>query len=191
MQEKSPTLEKSDIEENRDAILLCVNGQKEAYGFIVKKYMKRAYFTALGIVKNDDDAMELSQDAFIRAYRALPRFDLRKNFFTWYYKILRNLCLNHLRNSSARKRENIDSIIDVADLKYDPSIIVERNDLSEKLWTALSVLNVEEREIIILKDLDGCSYKEIAERLEIQIGTVMSRLFNARKHLKEELEQLI
>ncbi|MDI6766470.1 MAG: sigma-70 family RNA polymerase sigma factor [Bacteroidota bacterium] len=191
MQDNISTLENVNIQEDRDALSLCINGQKEAYGFIVKKYMRRAYFTALGLVKNHDDAVELSQDAFIRAYRTISRFDLQKNFFTWYYKILRNLCLNHLRNSSARKLENIDSINDIVDLKQDPSIIAERNDLTEKLWTALSILNVEEREIIILKDLEECSYKEIAERLEIQIGTVMSRLFNARKHLKEKFERLI
>jgi RNA polymerase sigma-70 factor (ECF subfamily) len=180
-----------DTTEDYQALLRCRQGDRQAYGIVVKKYMQRAYFTALALVGNRDDALDLSQEAFVRAYQALARFDLHQQFFTWYYRILRNICLNHLRNhakfvnlSEAKESETVDR-------GADPAALAERNDLSERLWKALASLRDEQREVIILKDLEDCSYKEIAERLEIPLGTVMSRLFNARKHLKEKLGKLL
>ena len=174
-----------------EALRQCLQNDKQAYGVIVKKYMKRAYFTALALVGNHDDALDLSQEAFIRAYQALARFDIQQRFFTWYYKILRNLCLNHLRNRS--KFTVLANIQEskMVDNNADPSLLAERNDLSERLWQAMATLNAEHREILVLKEIEGCSYQEIAERLDIPIGTVMSRLFNARKHLKDKLGSLI
>lgn len=144
-----------------------------------------------GLVGNHDDALDLSQEAFIRAYQALPRFDVQKHFFTWYYKILRNICLNHLRNHSRFSTLSDLSETESTDNAADPAALAERNDLSERLWKAIGTLRDDYREVIILKDIEDCSYQEIAERLEIPPGTVMSRLFNARKHLKEILEKLV
>jgi len=180
-----------DTTEDHQALLRCQQGDKQAYGIVVTKYMKRAYFTALALVGNREDALDLSQEAFMRAYQALARFDLQQRFFTWYYRILRNLCLNHLRDHAklinlAEMKES-----ETADRSADPAVLAERNDLSERLWHALGALQEEHREVIILKDLEDCSYKEIAARLNIPLGTVMSRLFNARKQLKDKLEALV
>lgn len=180
-----------DKAEEYQALLRCRNGDRQAYGIVVTKYMKRAYFTALGLVGNHDDALDLSQEAFIRAYQALPRFDVQKQFFTWYYKILRNICLNHLRNHSRLSRLSDLTETESTDSAADPAALAEHNDLSEHLWKAIGSLRDEQREVIILKDIENCSYKEIAERLNVPVGTVMSRLFNARKHLKGILEKLL
>lgn len=180
-----------DTAEDHQALLRCQQGDRQAYGIVVKKYMKRAYFTALALVGNRDDALDLSQEAFIRAYQALARFDLRQQFFTWYYRILRNICLNHLRDHAKFINLSETDESETVDRDADPAALAERNDLSERLWKALSSLSVEHREVIILKDLEDCSYKEIAQRLEIPPGTVMSRLFNARKQLKNKLEKLV
>jgi RNA polymerase sigma-70 factor (ECF subfamily) len=184
-------MQEHDTTEDHHALRRCQQGDKQAYGIIVRKYMKRAYFSAFAFVGDHDDALDLSQEAFIRAYQALARFDLRQQFFTWYYKILRNLCLNHRRNHSKFTHLSELKESEAVDRGADPSVLAERRDLSAHLWKAIAALHDEQREIIILKDLEGCSYKEIAERLEIPLGTVMSRLFNARKHLKEKLDKLL
>lgn len=156
---------------------------------LVKSNMKRAYFSALGIIGSHDAAMELSQEAFIRAYRHFKSFDRSKVFFTWYYKILRNLCLNFIRDMKKKGRLNsLEKIpLEICDDAVKTS---EENDLKEKLEIALNQIEIEDREILILKEFENYSYKEISEALEIPIGTVMSRLYYARKRLAEKFERL-
>jgi len=181
------------VNNDRDAILSCQKGNKQAFGFLVQKYMKRAYFTALGLVGSHDNAVDLSQDAFIRAFRAIKKFDAGKNFFTWYYRILRNLCFNFIRDRArhARPFSEMDekTIKTMTDETQNTSVLVERNELQNAVWDALATLKKHDREIIILKDIQDFSYKEIAEILNCPIGTVMSRLYNARKALKAKLER--
>ncbi|MBN2413513.1 sigma-70 family RNA polymerase sigma factor [candidate division KSB1 bacterium] len=181
------------IDNDQNAILSCQKGNKQAYGFLVRKYMKRAYYTALGLVGSHENAVDLSQDAFIRAYRAIKKFDAEKNFFTWYYRILRNLCFNFLRDRARHARsfsevgeKNINVLTDES---QNTSVQVERNELRRAVWDALATIKKHDREIIILKDIQNFSYKEIAEILDCPIGTVMSRLYNARKALKAKLER--
>lgn len=181
----------NETAEDYEALLRCQQGDRQAYGIIVNKYMKRAYITALALVGNREDALDLSQEAFIRAYQALARFDLQQQFFTWYYRILKNVCLNHLRNHAKFTDLTGMEKSAAADSNFDPATLVERSDLHEQLWKAIGSLGEGHREMIILKDIEDCSYKEIAARLEIPLGTVMSRLFNARKQLKDKLEKLI
>lgn len=184
--------------DEQEALERCQRGDAQAFGIVVSKYMKRAYFTALALVGNHEDALDLSQEAFVRAYRAVSRFDLQQRFFTWYYRILRNLCLNHLRQRS-RFSEHPASDAAIADEaqtaairnQADPAMLAERSDLTEHLWRAVARLKPEEREVFILREVEDCSYAEMAERLEIPQGTVMSRLFCARKHLREMLGHLL
>lgn len=181
------------IENDRQAIISCQQGNKQAFGFLVKKYMQRAYYTALGLVGSHENAVDLSQDAFIRAFRAIKKFDAEKNFFTWYYRILRNLCFNFLRDRARHARSFSEvgeiTINSMPDESQNTAVMVERNELQQKVWDALAKLKKHDREIIILKDIQDFSYKEIAEILDCPIGTVMSRLYNARKALKAKLER--
>ena len=158
-------------------------GDKEAYKIIVKKYMKRAYFTALGFVGNRDDALDLSQIAFIKAYRGLSKFDHQKSFFPWFYTILRNLCFNFIKK---RRRSQTIPI----EIVKNSNLVALRDDqeaIKESVWKAISALPDQEKEIILLKYFQDLPYKEIAEILNCPIGTVMSRLYYARKKLKEKL----
>ncbi|RMF67032.1 MAG: sigma-70 family RNA polymerase sigma factor [Calditrichaeota bacterium] len=183
----------ADLEDDRQAIIRCQRGEKRAYGVIVNKYMKRAYFTALGLTGNHQAALDLSQEAFVRAYRALKRFDPRRRFFTWYYQILRNLCSNYLRDRARHARPFSEigetALKNLDDKSQDVFAEVEKAELREEVWRALNALKPNEREIIILKDFRDHSYKEIAELLGCPIGTVMSRLYSARKALKAKLER--
>ena len=178
--------------DERSIILRCQKGDKQIYGFLVKKYMKRAYFIALGLVGIHECALDLSQDAFVRAYRSINKLDANRKFFTWYYQILRNLCFNYLRDTARHARSFSDigenQINDIIDSSQDSSLQIEQNELKEAVWNAMNSLKAHEREIIILKDFQEMSYKEIAESLNCPIGTVMSRLFTARQALKNKLE---
>ncbi len=180
--------------DERQMIINCQQGDKQAFGFLVEKYKQRAYFTALGFVGSPECALDLSQDAFIRAFRAITRLDADKNFFTWYYRILRNLCFNFLRDKSrhARSFSEIDEkkLAKIPDLSFDTETVVERNEVHAIVWKSLYQLEKKQREIIILKDIQDLSYKEIAETLDCPVGTVMSRLYNARKALKAKLRGL-
>lgn len=176
-------------------ILRCQAGEKQAYGELVNKYMKRAYYTALGLIGSPEAAMDLSQEAFIRAYRAIKRLDADKKFFTWYYRILKNLCLNYLRDRARHARPFSEvgetTLLKMSDQTQDASKQVEQEETKEIVWDAINALKPPGREIIILKDFQERSYKEIAELLECPIGTVMSRLYNARQALKVKLEKVL
>ncbi|MCH8955140.1 sigma-70 family RNA polymerase sigma factor [candidate division KSB1 bacterium] len=176
-------------------ILRCQAGEKKAYGELVNKYMKRAYYTALGLLGSPEAAMDLSQEAFIRAYRAIKRLDANKKFFTWYYRILKNLCLNYLRDRARHARPFSEvgetTLLRISDQSEDASKQVEQEETKEMVWEAINSLNPQEREIIILKDFQEHSYKEISELLDCPMGTVMSRLYNARQALKVKLEKVL
>lgn len=174
-----------------DLILRAQRGEKDAYGRLVRAYMQPAYYSALALVGEHDEALDLSQQAFIRAWTAIQRFEPGRRFFTWYYRILRNLCLNRLRDRAAQAAPmaDFDHTFDIADDTQDPAAAADRMLLRERVRAALGALRPEEREIVVLRDIDGYSYSEISELLECPIGTVMSRLYYARKHMKEMLEE--
>ncbi|MDP2210104.1 MAG: RNA polymerase sigma factor [Bacteroidota bacterium] len=183
------------IETERDAefIIKAQKGNKNAYGEIVKLYMKRAYFSALSIVGSHDDALDLSQEAFIRAYQSIKKFDTTKTFYTWFYKILRNLCLNHLRNKSNRVNsfsEILEDLENIKDENQSTEKMVEQNETKKIVWQAIWKLTPEDREIITARDILNTSYEDIAGLLQVPTGTVMSRLYYARKRLRKIIEEL-
>jgi RNA polymerase sigma-70 factor (ECF subfamily) len=157
--------------------------------------MKDAYFIALGLVGNREDALDLSQEAFIRAYNNIESFNSKRNFFPWFYQILRNLCFSHLRK---RKRERARFTFDLDSERqtfepetqehFSPELVAERNETKDRLWKAISKLEPKHREVIILRHFQDLSYEEISKVLLCNKGTVTSRLYYARKRLKEILE---
>ena len=161
--------------------------KKEYFGALVKQNMKRAYFTALGFVGSHDAALDLSQEAFIKAYNNFPKFDRKKKFFTWYYKILQNLCLNYIRDKKKRKENHFIEIENENLTSDNVSEAIEGAEILSLMEKAIEELGFEEREVIILREFEEHSYKEISELLNIPIGSVMSKLFYARKKLAEKL----
>lgn len=161
------------------AIEKCLEGEKDAFRFLVERYQSQAAVHAVAIFGNRDDALDVVQEAFVDAYRALKNFDRSRRFYPWFYVLLRNRCFKLMAKS--RKTESIE----------ETEILAPQQDLPREerlaLETALLALSAEDREIIILKYLEGLSYDEIAEHLEIPKGTVMSRLFYARKQLQARL----
>lgn len=171
------------MENDVEVIERIKRGDKEAYRFIVTKYMRQAYFIALGFVGDPDDALDLSQTAFIKAYKSLPQFDHSRPFLPWFYTILKNLCVNF----NKRRRRNLTAPLEVVD--ESTASPGHREDIEEIIWEAISKLPDPEREVIILKYFQDLSYKEMAEIVGCPIGTIMSRLYYARKKLKEDLRR--
>ena len=184
------------MDEDQQAIIDCQMGKSESYRVLVDKYKVRAYHAALIFTGNKEDAMDLSQEAFFRAYRSSKTFEKGKKFYTWLYQILKNLCINHLQ----RKKKKSPVLTDVEeyagpDLYFSPDgrpdEIFEEHEMRDILWAGLNKLKKDEREIIILKEFNELSYREISEVVDIPIGSVMSRLYYARQRLGILLEEMV
>lgn len=181
------------MDDEQQAIVDCQMGKIESYRILVDKYKAKAYYAALLYTGDRDDALDLSQEAFYRAFRAIKSFKVGKNFYTWFYQILKNLCINHFNRIKKRNIIYSDNPDKGGSKTYfvsssNPDEIFEDHEMRTLLWEALNRLKPEDREIIILKEFNDFSYKEIAEVLKIPIGSVMSRLYYARKKLAKQLE---
>jgi len=142
-------------------------------------------------VGNREDALDMSQEAFIRAYRNIKHLKPDRRFFPWFYQILKNLCVSHLRKRRYRRTTSLDAenypeVAAMGDC-FSPEAVAGRNELKDKVWQAISKLDNKHREVIILRHFQNMSYEQIAEALFCNKGTVTSRLFYARKRLKELL----
>jgi RNA polymerase sigma-70 factor (ECF subfamily) len=168
----SPVLTETEI------LVLVKKGDAKAYQVIVQQYMQTAYYIALGFVHNHQDALDLSQDSFIKAFRKIKSFDTGRPFFPWFYRILKNLCIDHFKR--VRRRNEIP-------LEESTFLTQEKEDKEMKaaLWQGIDKLTIEHKEIIILRYFREYSYQEIAEITGKPIGTVMSSLHYAKKKLKE------
>lgn len=192
-----PTGPASDahLPDERATVLRVQAGDQQAFGELVRKYMQRAYYGALGLTGSHDDALELSQEAFARAFRARDSIDPERPFYTWYYQILRRLCFNLGRDESSRRRklqEQGSWLLAEAEQRQNPGpeTTLQQQQLQGRCQQAIESLPDTEREIIVLRELQGLGYQEIAGLLDIPIGTVMSRLYSARKRLATHLAEL-
>ena len=167
------------MSEERQWIEACQQGHRSAYEPMVRRYGPIGYRFALSVVRNPEDAKDLSQEALIRAYYALHRFDLERPFYPWFLKILRNLCLSHLRRS--RPTVTLEDIPPLA----QPSHVAP--ELRLAVGQALEAMDEKHREILVLKEFQDLTYTEISAVLGIPRGTVMSRLYHARRRLRELL----
>ena len=161
------------------AVQLCLEGDTDAFRRLVQRYQDRALGHALAILRNRDDAQDAVQEAFLNAHRALRTFDRERAFYAWFYAILRNCCYKLLarRRTDAVESAALD-LLEAPGLPVDDRLAIER---------ALAALSPNDREIVTLRHLDGLSYAELAAALDVPVGTVMSRLFNARKRLRDDL----
>jgi RNA polymerase sigma-70 factor (ECF subfamily) len=169
-------------------------GSADTFEDIVKKHMKDAYFIALGLVGNHEDALELSQEAFFRAFRNIKQLRSKGKFFPWFYQILRNLCFSHLRKRKVRQAGSLeqfagDEIEADLDDRFDPEVVAQRNESKDCLWKAIGRLDEKHREVIILRHFQNLSYDQMSKILFCSRGTVTSRLYYARKKLKEILDR--
>jgi RNA polymerase sigma-70 factor, ECF subfamily len=181
------------LETDNELILRCKRGDTKAFGILVTRYMRQAYFIALSYVGSHDEALDVSQEAFVRVWRNMNRFDATKEFFPWYYTILRNMCLNAKRRITShavplsRLHNNGESKEPPFAARADDTL--EQIDRASVIHKVFGQADERDREIILLKDVHGYSYREIAALLDIPVGTVMSRLHTARSRIRELLEE--
>ena len=177
-------------------ILKCKEKDTHAFRILVERYKKQAYSFAFSYLQNADDALNISQDAFIRTWKAMDTFIEGKHFSPWLFSIIKNLSINHLEKKKHLREISLDKAIeengfDIADSENNPLDALEEKENRQQIWKVIFELKEEFREIIILKHFHDFSYQEIAETLSIPVGTVMSRLYYARLDLKERLKNII
>jgi RNA polymerase sigma-70 factor (ECF subfamily) len=174
----------------KDVLVAWVGGSEPAFALIVKATMRRAYAVALGFLGNAEDARDVSQEAYVAAHAARKRFDAERPFFPWFYRILRNRCLNALESRARRPEVSLDVVAERNDTGCGPERSHERRETAALVWKALFAIAPEHREVLVLRTFQELSYREIARTLDIPEGTVMSRLFYARQALRGALEAL-
>jgi RNA polymerase sigma-70 factor (ECF subfamily) len=176
--------------EDAQLMVAVQQGNPMAFRVLVERYKKKAYYAALKLVGDPDEAYDVSQEAFIRIYNARSRYDPAHPFYAWFYTILRNLARNHLQKRSIRLAYVIRTKrIHKRSLEFydSPECIAEADETKKAVWSAIGKLSFDHREIIILRHFEDMSYEEIARLLGIAVGSVMSRLYYARSKLRDLL----
>ena len=165
----------------------CQAGEKDAFGPLVRKYAGAASGAAYMILGCYDEAMDASQEAFVRAWRAIHRFDAERPFFPWLRTILRNVCLGRLRSNARRPTQDLPDGCASAATDTDPVLLADCSERADRVWRAVMSLPLAHREVILMNHFQNMSYSEIADALGVPVGTVMSRLYYARRALRDKL----
>lgn len=179
-------------QEEREIIEKVLSGDTEAFEALVIEHQNKVYSLALRMVGNEEDARDMAQEAFIRAFNSLTGFRGDSKFSVWLYRLTSNICIDFIR-SRAKKRtvsmtwtdEDGDDAgeLEVPDERFSPEAQLERTLTRESVRRGLDSLSPQYREILLLREINGLSYDEIGEALGIEPGTVKSRIFRARKKL--------
>lgn len=188
-----------EAEEDRALIARAQVGDTAAFRSLVERHQRRAYGIALALVKDENDARELVQDAFLRVYKSLNSFQGSSSFFTWLYRIITNLSIDLLRRPGHRATELDEGRLELEEDQEalfpflsrvdgsDPVDVVRRKEIGERLQTALDALPSYHRGVIVMREIEGLSYEEMAQAMGVSKGTIMSRLFHARQKLQRAL----
>jgi RNA polymerase sigma-70 factor (ECF subfamily) len=172
----------------------CLNGNQAAWETIVRQHWRKVFNVAYKFVGKHDEAEDLTQDIFLKIFKALDSFDRRANFQTWIISIARNLCIDHYR-SVRKERETIAREVDAGELSpastdASPLRQLEQSDLREMLRRALDQLPLTLKTAVVMRDLHELSYQEIAERLGLPEGTVKSRINRGRIELARQIRRM-
>lgn len=162
----------------------CLGGDEHAFEILLRRFQGPVFNAVLRMVRDRDEAADLTQTAFLKAYQQLSSFDPRHKFFSWLYRIAVNETLNHIKRR--RRLEPLDG--DWVSTARSPEAALVGSDLSLHIQDALMSLSTEYRTVLVLRHFEGCSYEEIAAIVGVAEKTVKSRLFSARTQLKERLE---
>jgi len=171
-------------------------GDIQAFEELVRTYEKKVYNLALRYTNNGQDAFDISQEVFLRVYRALSGFKEESSFSTWLYQIAVNTCIDAVRKTSRRNEQRLTRSDedadgqrqnDIADLSYSPEVHYDRQETREAIRAGIAKLSEEHRQVVILRDVNDLSYEEIGNILSLEAGTVKSRLFRAREKLRSIL----
>jgi RNA polymerase sigma-70 factor (ECF subfamily) len=181
-----------------DLVRLSQEGRVAAFEELVARHRDKIYARAYSMMRNEDDALDLSQDAWVKGWRRLAQFQGDSSFVTWMTRIVINLCLDQLRKHKRQRTESIEALeADSGGVERQMPVInpnptegLERTELRQRIDRALAQLSHEHRTVLVLHEFEELEYKEIAKRMDCSIGTVMSRLFYARRRMASLLAGL-
>ena len=180
------------------------SGDQRAFKLLVERYQRKVYAVALGMLKDKEEALDVSQEAFVKVYKYLEHFKGDASFYTWLYRITVNICIDVLRRRQASGGEAVEfdeSVrLDTSEahigalgsrLGTNPQKSALRKELAQKIQEALAQVPEKHRAILLLREVEGMSYEDLARTLEIPKGTVMSRLFHARAKVQKILGEYL
>ena len=186
-------------ERDQALVVRCQGGDTQAFDELVTHYRGKVYAMIVNMIRNDADSWDLAQDVFVKAWKALPKFEARSAFYTWLYRITHNVTYDWMRKKKITAGTEFDDQV-ALDAEpgahtspravQQPDENVHGGELRSQIDAAIQELSADHRQAILLKEIEGLSYQEIADVMECSIGTVMSRLFYARKKLQEKLKDL-
>ena len=181
-----------------DLVRLAQKGDMRAFEELVARHRDKVYARALSMMRNEDEALDLSQDAWVKGWQRLGQFQGDSSFVTWMTRIVINLCLDQLRKLKRKRAESLEAMEEepggaerqMPVIAPNPTEGLERAELRERINRGLAVLSEKHRTALILHEFEQMEYKEIARQMKCSVGTVMSRLFYARRHLAARLAGL-
>lgn len=190
-----------DAIDDRELVARAQKGDRQAFRSLFERYSRRAYSLAFGVVRNPDDALDVVQDAFIKAHRHLDKFEGQASFYTWLYRIVMNLAIDHLRKNRRQKTVDFsEAAMDEGGLGEDsliPRIIggnpgraLMDKEIRDRIGVALDELSDNHRAVLVMRELEGLSYEDMAQAMGCSKGTIMSRLFHARRNMQKRLVDL-
>ena len=173
-------------------------GDMQAFEELVGRHRDKIYARAFSMMRNEEEAIDLSQEAWVKAWQRLAPFQGDSSFVTWMTRIVINLCLDQIRKNKRQRAESIEAMDDESGgverqmpvVEVNPTAGLERGELRQRIDKALGQLSHEHRTVLILHEFEDLEYKEIAKRMDCSIGTVMSRLFYARRRMANLLQSL-
>lgn len=184
---------------NTELIQRAKNGDSEAFGELIASHERLVYNIALRTVKNPEDARDISQEAFIKAYKNIKKFDEKSAFSTWIYKITVNTAIDEMRRRKGKETVSADMELDLGEGSVAMQLIdgdgtpeeeAVRQETRRDILSAIDMLSEEHRRVVVLRDLNGLSYSDIAEITDSTMGTVKSRLARARAQLRNILLEI-
>jgi RNA polymerase sigma-70 factor (ECF subfamily) len=190
---------------DRELVERARAGDHDAFRTLFERYHRRAYALAFGMLHNPDDALDVVQEAFIKAHRYLDKFEGAASFFTWLYRIVMNLAIDHIRKDKRGRHVDFNDALghDEEDvpageeallphlLGSNPHKAFARREIRDQITAALATLSENHRAVLLMRELEGLSYEEMAEVMQCSKGTIMSRLFHARKNMQRRLLELM
>ena len=196
----SHAVKRAEPVDDADLVAAARGGDRGAFQTLFERYNRRAYTLALGVVRNSDDALDLVQDAFIKAHRHMARFEGNASFYTWLYRIVMNLAIDHLRKQRRQQPVELDEAApgDVLDDSLLPKILggnpgraLMDKQIRARIDAALDQLSDNHRAVLVMRELEGMTYEDMATAMDCSKGTIMSRLFHARKNMQRQLVDLV
>jgi RNA polymerase sigma-70 factor (ECF subfamily) len=199
--EGQPASTGRDPVDDRELVESARKGDRDAFRGLFERYHRRAYALAFGVLRHQDDALDVVQDAFIKAHKYLDKFEGNSSFYTWLYRIVMNLAIDHMRKHRRVKPVELDeqhlegavgedSLLPKI-LGGNPGRALLDKEIRARIDQALSELSENHRSVLVMRELEGMSYEEMAQAMNCSKGTIMSRLFHARKNMQKRLVDLV